>query len=216
MISNERNLVLSVPQGLILFHPITHNMNITDKGIAAIKIISNDQPSLISLKSGIAGHFFAGYQFYIKEFNDEGEELKVYPISPFKLSSFSLIMNDLSNSTLICASISLNSNEHVPSISSVVVFNTNLMAQLFHISFFPNEEIMDVFCSENGRASYILITTLTNRLYCFDVETRANIFTLTFPFPILKAILETVTGKLYVQTVNLLFTFTFPSISLEE
>ena len=72
------------------------------------------------------------------------------------------------------------------------------------------------FCSENGRAGYILITTQANRLYCFDVETKTEIFTLTFPAPILMVVLEPVTGNLYVQTVTLIYTFSFPSIPFEE
>jgi len=46
------------------------------------------------VQSGKEGHFFACYDFYIKEFNNNGNELKVYPISPFSIISFALIDKD--------------------------------------------------------------------------------------------------------------------------
>ena len=52
-------------------------------------------------------------------------------------------------------------------ITSIVVFNSKSVTQetVFHIN-----DIKDAFCFENGAESYLLISTNTNVLHCFDIN----------------------------------------------
>ena len=119
----------------------------------------------------------------VKEFDDNGTQLKVIPISPFRISTFSLIHQDLHNSSLICAFVKVPS----PFKSTIVIFNSTKMKEEFVIRV---QNIRDVFCFENGGAAYLLVSTRSNELFCFDIETRVNLFSLTFEDSIDNVVLQ--------------------------